>query len=139
MQEDRLDYDAFFDVAIHRYTRAQALEDGVLVDVSELAREAGFKVPVALTGGAWDAAVAWTNADTSRQVAQDEPGRLWDVLWAAYVSARGSPNSSRIAFQLCVVPRDGSSTHPRLMTLHLQIGAGDGGEPVITVLMQHED
>ena len=29
---------------IHVYTRAQALADGVLVDVSPLAREAGFKL-----------------------------------------------------------------------------------------------
>jgi len=30
------------------YTRAEAIEDGVLKDVSELAREAGFKYPVAI-------------------------------------------------------------------------------------------
>lgn len=30
---------------VHAYTRAEAIEDGVLVDVSETAREAGFRVP----------------------------------------------------------------------------------------------
>lgn len=44
MQGDRLGYDAI-DMAIQRYTLAQSPEDGVLVDVSGLAREAGFKVP----------------------------------------------------------------------------------------------
>ena len=41
----------FWDEAevIDAYTRAQALEDGVLVDVSEMAKEAGIKFPVALT------------------------------------------------------------------------------------------
>ncbi|MCE9563538.1 MAG: hypothetical protein K8U57_15970 [Planctomycetes bacterium] len=34
---------------IHSYTRANALADGVLVDVSETAREAGIRFPVALT------------------------------------------------------------------------------------------
>ena len=34
---------------IHRYTRAEAIADGVLVDVSALAKEAGFKYPMALT------------------------------------------------------------------------------------------
>jgi hypothetical protein len=34
---------------IHRYTRAGALADGVLVDVSAVAREAGIRFPVALT------------------------------------------------------------------------------------------
>ncbi|MCF5089180.1 hypothetical protein GIW57_03195 [Stenotrophomonas sp. PA-6-5C] len=33
---------------IHSYTRAQAIEDGVLVDVSDVAKEAGFKLPVAI-------------------------------------------------------------------------------------------
>jgi hypothetical protein len=37
---------------IHRYTRADALRDGVLVDVSATAREAGFRWPVALTRAA---------------------------------------------------------------------------------------
>ena len=34
---------------IHRYSRADALRDGVLVDVSATAREAGIRFPVALT------------------------------------------------------------------------------------------
>ena len=38
---------------IHSYTRAQAIEDGVLVDVSDVATEAGFKLPVAITRAAW--------------------------------------------------------------------------------------
>ena len=33
------------------YTRAQALEDGVLYDVSDLARESGFTLPTAITAG----------------------------------------------------------------------------------------
>lgn len=32
---------------IHRYTRAQAIADGVLVDVTAKARTCGFTVPVA--------------------------------------------------------------------------------------------
>jgi hypothetical protein len=34
---------------ISSYSRAQALEDGVLIDISVLAREAGLKFPVAVT------------------------------------------------------------------------------------------
>ena len=36
------------------YTRDQAIEDGFLVDVSAMAREAGFKWPVAVTRRVWD-------------------------------------------------------------------------------------
>ena len=37
---------------IHRYTRAEAIADGVLIDVSAVAREAGIRYPVALTAAA---------------------------------------------------------------------------------------
>ena len=37
---------------IHRYTRAEAIRDGVLIDVSATAREAGFRYPVALAAAA---------------------------------------------------------------------------------------
>ena len=38
---------------IYSYSRKQAIEDGVLVDVSEMAKEAGFKFPVAMTNTVW--------------------------------------------------------------------------------------
>jgi hypothetical protein len=38
---------------ISSYSRRDALEDGVLVDVSEFAKEAGFKWPLAVTRGVW--------------------------------------------------------------------------------------
>ncbi|WTE31817.1 hypothetical protein OH735_00045 [Streptomyces sp. NBC_01618] len=42
------------DEIIHAYTRARALADGVLVAAdADLAREAGFRVPVALTSAVW--------------------------------------------------------------------------------------
>jgi Family of unknown function (DUF6573) len=43
---------------VHRYTRAQAIEDGVLIDVSATAREAGIRYPVALTSAVWGRCVA---------------------------------------------------------------------------------
>jgi hypothetical protein len=43
---------------IHHYTRADALRDGVLIDVSPTAREAGILWPVALTWAAWERCVA---------------------------------------------------------------------------------
>src|SRR5262249_18259243 len=62
---------------IHQYTRADALRDGVLVDVSATAKEAGFQYPVALTRAAWERCVAVPPG----VICQDEAGRLWDVLW----------------------------------------------------------
>jgi type I site-specific restriction endonuclease len=49
--------DDFFGEVIFYYTRAQAIKDGVLVDVSKLASEAGFKYPVAVTQGVRDSSL----------------------------------------------------------------------------------
>jgi len=124
---------------IHGYTRAQALADGVLVDVTATAREAGFRVPVALTAAAWGKAVAWSEEDSARQTPQDEAGRLWDVLWMAYIAARRASGGCRVPFELYIVPRDGAGTRPRLTTLDMVIGPGDEGEPVITIMNPNED
>lgn len=38
---------------IYVYTRAQAIEDGVLIDISDWAEEYGFTYPVAVTSYVW--------------------------------------------------------------------------------------
>ena len=69
-----------FAPAISTYTRAQAIEDGILVDVSDTAREAGFRIPVAVTRTVWNRIIALPDGYRGFQ---DEAGRLWDVLWMA--------------------------------------------------------
>lgn len=120
------------------YTRAQALEDGILVDVSELAQEAGFRFPVAVTRGAWADCVEWSDQDSEKQVCQDQVARLWDVLWLAAHAARRSVGN-RLTFQIHRVPRNGHATAPEEVTLQMLIGPGDRGEPVMTILQIGED
>lgn len=128
-----------FGEMIYSYTRKQAIEDGHLIDVSELASEAGFRVPVAVTRAAWADCVEWGEADSSSQTYQDETGRLWDVLWMAMNAARRGAGAQRLVFQLYRVPRGGRAVRPRLVKLVLHIGPGDSGEPVITILLSGED
>ena len=127
-----------FGSPIHIYTRAEAIEDGSLVDVSLVASEAGFTIPVAVTANVWADCVAWSESDSTRQIYQDESGRLWDVLWMARQAARKG-QGPRLAFQLYRVPRGGRGKSPRLVTLSMVIGPGDDGEPVITIMMPGED
>ena len=132
--------ESFFGNVISTYTRAQAIEDGVLIDAGAMAREAGFKWPVALTTAAWADCVAWSEDDSRQQVHQDQSGRLWDVLYMASHAIRTSKESGdRLLFQLYRVPRDGHSTDAVLVTLKLIVGPGDSGEPVITILLPDED
>lgn len=126
---------------IHAYTRAQALADGVLVAAdAELAREAGFRVPVALTSAVWEGCVAWNDGDSERQGPQDERGRLWDVLTMTRAAIRRSGGGGgRVTVDLRRVPRDGRTQLPRPVQLVCAIGPGDHGEPVITIMEPHED
>lgn len=127
---------------IFAYTRAQAIADGVLIDVSKAAREAGFRFPVALTAQVWADCVAWEPEDSDRQIHQDLSGRLWDVLWMAswaIRAQRGSDDACRLPYRLFVVPRDGQSQDAQEVELHVHIGPGDAGEPVLTIMLPWED
>jgi hypothetical protein len=132
--------DSLFGEVIYAYTREQAIADGVLVDVSKTAREAGFRWPVAITQAAWEDCIAWTEADNHRQTYQDESGCLWDVLWMAFHANRSaSTNQSQTVYELYRVPRDGKCTEARPTKLKLVAGPGDHGEPVITIMLPTED
>lgn len=118
---------------IHHYTRADALDDGSLVDVTETAKEAGFRIPVALTWTAWSDCVAWAEEDTECVVYQDESGRLRDLLWMAINAARRNTEASRLEFKVLRIPRDSRTGQPVSVPLVLDIGPGDQGEAVITI------
>ena len=125
---------------ISSYTRAQAIADGTLVDVTGTAREAGFKLPVALTAAAWADCVEWTAEDNKRKRhCQDQAGRLWDVLWMALLAARTNKSSADVLYTLHRVPREGMGMRPRLVQLRMTVGPGDTPEPVITIMTPTED
>ncbi len=132
--------EAFFGEAISTYTRAQAIEDGVLMNAGALIKDHVFNWPVALTSAAWADCVAWSDDDSMKQVHQDQSGRLWDVLTMAAYEIRSSTGSGeQMLFQVLRVPRDGKSTGAEVVTLKLIVGPGDDGEPVITILLPNED
>jgi hypothetical protein len=118
---------------ISRYTRADAIDDGTLIDVSTVAREAGIRFPVALTAAVWARCV-----EVPQGVAcQDEAGRLWDVVWCLRC-AIGRASGARVDFGVHV-RNDNRNGTPPLVSLYALCGPGDQGEPVVTVLMPDED
>ena len=129
-----------FGPVISAYTRAQAIDDGILVDVSETAREAGFNIPVAFTRAVWDRLVAVPEGYLGFQ---DERGRLWDVIsMARHYTLRAS---DRDRVTMCVLVRDirqdlhDSNRPPRKHFPVVAIGAGDEGEPAITIMFTDDD
>jgi DNA repair protein RadC len=119
--------------AIYSYSRSQALADGVLVDVSKMAREAGFKIPTAITADL-HAQLLPNESELAR--GQSYEGQLWDVLWMASVGARLSGPSDRVSFQVILAEVDDrhpKKTRQNTLNLWCVIGPGDQGEPVITI------
>jgi hypothetical protein len=156
--------DDVFGKPIYSYSRAQAIEDGVLVDVSVMAKEAGITSPVALTRAAYEACVEWTHEDTLKTgIPQDTAGRLWDVLWMLRVAVNSGVNhvnhpsthgrEDHLLYRLTVVERPGSPV-PQVpgvryanrneVVLQAKMHGGDNvtatnADPVITILLWGED
>ena len=125
-----------FGPVIYSYTRAQAVADGVQVEVTKTAAEAGIKFPVFLTRTVFDAYVAIPPGVTG----QDEAGRLWDIVWMLrFAILRSRPGTDRIPVALYV--RQSDTERPRLIKLIATCGPLDidDPQPAITVMMPDED
>ncbi|MFH1690587.1 MAG: DUF6573 family protein [Candidatus Eisenbacteria bacterium] len=152
IDEDEYEHPIFGKV-IDRYTRAQAIEDGVLIDVTAEASETGFRSPVAITAAAHALFVA--TPEEMRSWGQSDRGRLHDVLWMCYVAIRNAPTSvleasPRLPFQFLSVntedeaklmteearPRATCRLRPR--TLHAHAGPDDDGRLCITIMLPEE-
>lgn len=115
------------------YSRKQAIEDGTLIDVSATAREAGIRFPTALTSAVWHQYVRVPEGVE----AQDETGRLWDIVWMLRCAIIGG-NGARESIRFPVLVRN-DNRRPRRVTLKAVCGPGDDAEPVITVMLPDED
>jgi hypothetical protein len=122
---------------ISSYSRAQAIEDGELVDLSPWAREVGITFPVAITRAAWEDFIAWPEGCTTAQ-GQSERGRGHDVVWMLRCAIKAGQGGERVDFKVSrVIP--GNSHHARPGCLYALCGPGDTPEPVITIMLEGED
>ena len=126
--------DSPFGPVIYSYTRSQAVADGVQVEVTKTAKEAGISFPVFLTRTVFDAYVA-VPPDVQ---GQDEAGRLWDVCWMLRFAILRSRGGNRVPVALYV---RNDNTRAKLVTLIAQCGPldMDDPQPAITVMMPDED
>ena len=118
---------------IFAYTRSDAIADGVLVDVSRMAAEAGIRFPVALTEGLWHDYIEVPNDDALH--CQSVEGRLWDTLMVFRTVARNTAGD-RLRFRVSYVMEGRKMATPELKAV---CGPGDRGEPVITIMKLDED
>ena len=121
------------------YTRADAISDGVLVELSDqIVSEAGIKVKVAVTRAVWDDYLSPSYLD--ELPGQSVEGRIWDLLWMFGSAARRSRHASTIQFRvLFVTMKESGSIVTEDVLLKAVCGPGDEGEPVITIMLPWED
>lgn len=78
---------------IYSYTRAQAVAGGVQIEVTKAAQELGIRFPVFITRAVFEDYVAVPEGVT----AQDETGRLHDLVWMTrFAILRAKPGVSRL-------------------------------------------
>lgn len=75
---------------VSSYTATQAIEDGLIIPTTDIdpvmAKQAGFKWPVRITNNLYH------TIKPPKGSTQDLKGRLWDVLFLAYIAVKRSPD-----------------------------------------------
>ncbi|HQJ90278.1 MAG TPA: hypothetical protein PLB70_06665 [Paludibacteraceae bacterium] len=117
---------------IFRYSRADALNDGVLVDVSEAAREVGIRYPVAVTAKVFHEYLV--PSEKMEGFGQSLSGRLHDLLWMFRCKALKT-SSDLLYFEVLFLMPDGKIEQVKLKAI---CDGCDDGAPVITILMVDE-
>ena len=123
-----------FGDVISAYTRQNALEDGELVSVSDIAKEIGFKYDVAVTRSVWlDCIVP---SEELRADGQSESGRIWDLLWILKLAIKQSSGGEEIKFAPLFLFE--ANKPPRPFLLRAQCHPNDDGSPCITIFTADE-
>ena len=124
-----------FGEVIYTYSRSQAVADGVQVDVTKTAQEAGIRFPMFLTRAVFDKYVA-VPPDV---IGRDEAGRLWDVVWLSrFAILRARPGVDRLPVALYV---RNDNHRAKLVKLIATCGPVDvdDPQPAITIHLPDED
>lgn len=119
---------------ISAYSREDAIEDGVLVDISKWAREADFRYPVAVTQAVWG---ILEPSEVLAKEGQSAAGRAWDMLAILRMKIRSAGSTDAVQFAPLFVLEPGHA--PETVELRATCGPGDSGAPVVTVMLPNED
>jgi hypothetical protein len=125
--------EVFDEKPIYSYTRFQALEDGVLIDLNQYipVMQSGYRYPIACTAAVF---AIIDRACKNKKFHNDYSGVVWDILWMSRTAPIKRWNSGRL-FQV-IINGAGKKT---IYNLKLEVSGGDNGEPVLTIMLPNED
>lgn len=122
----------FFGEVISTYSRSEALADGELIDVTKTAKEAGIKIPTAVSKAVWGYMIDNEDKPDEKQI----DIKTWDVCFMLSFAIRISKNNSNILKYPITRISNGKTEDVILKAI---IGPGDDPNPVMTILMPDED
>lgn len=119
---------------IHTYSQAEAIADGVLVDLSaNFPDEAKiYKYPIACTSAVWDLI---ERATANKNHHQTAAGIVWDILYMSIKAVARRISDSEHLFVVLIVGAGRQTNY----TLKAICGPSDDLTPCITILMEFED
>lgn len=126
--------DKAFGNLIYSYTRAQAIADGALIDVTDEAKAHGFKLSTVVTDNLYHHYIE-PPAGLAGE-GQSVTGRLHDLLTLAMLAARTSKGTDRAYFKISFLMAPGRSETVQVIA---HIGPGDTAEPVLTIMLPEDD
>ena len=118
---------------IYSYTRAQAIADGVLIDVTPQAKEAGFKIPVAATAALYHEYIV-PPEDTEESEGQSIEGRFHDVFWMLKAAASTRWEDSHVSFRVLFLTKAVPRTLAEIECWAV-VGPNDDGSACLTIML----
>lgn len=122
-------------IVIYSYTREQAIADGILVDLTKEAQEAGFKIPVALSAGLYHEYVKPPEALEAQS--QSISGRLHDVFMMLRFAAKDRWDGSRVEFEVLFQMDEGPSFEK--VQCVAAVEGDSNGNPCLTIFRPEDD
>ena len=137
MPDEKNPFEGFEVITV--YSRADAIADGVLHDVTDTAKDCGFRIPVAVTDTIWG---KWIEPSQElREAGESADVRLRDTLISLFLKIHSLATDAtprRLAFRVRYL-MDVENEVWEEPELTCDIGPGDAGEPVLTILIPEYD
>lgn len=119
---------------IYSFSRADAINSGVLVDLSAVCPEECrlYRYPVACTAAVW---LLVEQATNNRKYYNSIAGVVWDIVYMSQNGIVDRPDEQTVIFRVIITGTGRRSTH----SLKAVCGPGDDMAPVVTIMLLGED
>ncbi len=121
--------DPIFGPVIFEYSRAQAITDGVLVDITSDETRRLFKWPIAVTRTVFEQYLNPSERCAARY--GDTATLVWDMLYPLAMRVKAGVGGEQIVYRVKI--------GRRVAVLKSVAGPGDDAQPVISIMLPAED